>query len=150
MYHCVCLGKMHRLSTHMTIFQIIFFWPKLAKLVETQKNNQHRLNHSFLHHASRSALRILIFVLVNILKLAFYRLFGGFLIEKYRWPPRIGTETIVVSWVITYREMLRKYVSIFFEKIQNFQNEGVLVVAVREWSKCMNCKSEWRWVTFGY
>ena len=49
-HHWIRLIKTLHLSTHMTIFEVIIFLiKKVAKLIETQKFCQNRLNHLILH-----------------------------------------------------------------------------------------------------
>ena len=136
MHHWICLVKTLRLSTHMTIFWIIIFLiKKVAKLVETQKFHHYRLDHSFLHQGSYS--HFLIWWIFR--KLAFYHLFWGISNEKiYVTPPGRNWKKLLVFCSTTYQKMLHKDVFSFPNNSKNRQNEGVIEVAVMEWSKCMN------------
>ena len=123
---------MLRLNTHMTIFWIIFFFEKVENLVEAQKFNFHRLNHSISHQGSY-------FYFFIWWILGFHHLLDVFVMELNRWPA-------VWNWKITYdlfnHVSKKAKIHLFFikKKIEKLSKWGCFQVALMGWSKCPNWK----------
>ena len=113
-HHWICLVKALLLSTHMTIFWGMIFWSKkVAKLVETQKFCQNRLNHSFLLKGSYS--HFLIWWIIR--KLAFSVFFWGFSNGTLKvTPPGKHWKKLSHYGSMIYQKIARNDVSSFSRK----------------------------------